>query len=176
MSNFINLQEDYKSEGIIMDEFQFQDNRPLLNSILTKPRGILSFLDEESKKSEGTSTEVLALMRSNLASDVVEVNTDGSFVLHHHGGPVTYRADNFIEKNRDLLSVDLIELMRQSRNTHLPTLFKNQMTKTGNIITDATNKNSNRLSIKDEKYKKKVINPSEEMPFFLPHLESNLNL
>jgi myosin heavy subunit len=143
-----------------MDEFQFQDNRPLLNSILSKPRGILAFLDDESKKSEGTTTEVLALMRANLPSEVVEVNTtDGSFILHHHGGPVTYRADNFIEKNRDILPVDLIQLMRQSRSTHLPTLFVNQMTKTGNIITDVTNKKSNRLSVKDEKYKKKVIHP-----------------
>ena len=54
--NFPFAQDDYKAEGIIMDDFQFQDNRPLLNVVLAKPNGILSFLDEQARNPEGNTS------------------------------------------------------------------------------------------------------------------------
>ena len=36
------------------------------------------------------------------------------FVIHHYAGQVTYNAEGFCERNRDLLFPDLIELMQSS--------------------------------------------------------------
>lgn len=36
------------------------------------------------------------------------------FVIHHYAGQVSYTAEGFCERNRDLLFTDLIELMQTS--------------------------------------------------------------
>ena len=47
-----------------------------------------------------------------------------SFVVHHYAGLVTYDVDNFVEKNKDILFVDLIELMKSSKNKFIQKLFQ----------------------------------------------------
>ena len=36
------------------------------------------------------------------------------FVIHHYAGKVSYTAEGFCERNRDVLFTDLIELMQSS--------------------------------------------------------------
>lgn len=69
----------------------------------------------------------------------VQVENDGTFVIHHSGGDVRYRAEDFLERNRDYLSADLITVMRKSTNTRLASIFINKMTKTGHVTSDPTN-------------------------------------
>ena len=38
------------------------------------------------------------------------------FVIHHYAGMVTYDVDGFVERNKDVLFDDLIELMQSSTN------------------------------------------------------------
>jgi myosin I len=37
-----------------------------------------------------------------------------TFTVKHYAGAVTYHSDQFCEKNRDILNVDLIEMMKSS--------------------------------------------------------------
>jgi len=37
-----------------------------------------------------------------------------TFTVKHYAGAVIYHSDQFCEKNRDVLNVDLIEMMRSS--------------------------------------------------------------
>ena len=37
---------------------------------------------------------------------------------------VTYDVDGFVERNKDILSIDLIELMKSSKNKFLQKLFQ----------------------------------------------------
>ena len=46
------------------------------------------------------------------------------FVIHHYAGEVTYDVEGFVERNKDVLFVDLVELMKSSRNTFIQQLFK----------------------------------------------------
>ena len=46
------------------------------------------------------------------------------FVIHHYAGMVTYDVDGFVERNKDILSIDLIELMKSSKNKFLQKLFQ----------------------------------------------------
>ncbi len=38
-----------------------------------------------------------------------------TFTVKHYAGPVNYQSEQICEKNRDLLSTDLIEMMQQSQ-------------------------------------------------------------
>lgn len=43
------MQQDYKEEGIRMNNFDFKDNRITLNAMLSKPDGLLAVIDEQSR-------------------------------------------------------------------------------------------------------------------------------
>ena len=47
-----------------------------------------------------------------------------SFVVHHYAGEVTYDVEGFVERNKDVLFVDLIELMKSSSSSFIQTLFQ----------------------------------------------------
>lgn len=66
---------------------------------------------------------------------------DGSLTIHHSGGSVHYRTDEFMDRNRDFLPVELIEVMRLSTNMRLSSIFINKMTKTGNVTMDSATTN-----------------------------------
>ena len=44
--------------------------------------------------------------------------------MDHYAGLVTYDVDNFVEKNKDILFVDLIELMKSSKNKFIQKIFQ----------------------------------------------------
>lgn len=68
----------------------------------------------------------------------LQVENDGSFVVHHSGGDVRYRMEDYTNRNRDFLSAELINVMRKSTDSRLVNIFLNQMTKTGNVTSDPT--------------------------------------
>ena len=45
------------------------------------------------------------------------------FVIHHYAGMVTYDAEGFCEKNKDVLFVDLIEMVKRSQSKLIQKLF-----------------------------------------------------
>jgi myosin-3 len=68
----------------------------------------------------------------------LQVENDGSFVVHHSGGDVRYRMEDYPNRNRDFLSAELINVMRKSTDSRLVNIFLNKMTKTGNVTSDPT--------------------------------------
>ena len=45
------------------------------------------------------------------------------FVIHHYAGMVTYDVEGFVDRNKDVLFIDLIELMKSSKNNFIQKLF-----------------------------------------------------
>ena len=45
-------------------------------------------------------------------------------MIHHYAGMVTYDVDGFVERNKDVLSIDLIELMKSSKKKFLQKIFQ----------------------------------------------------
>lgn len=56
------------------------------------------------------------------------------FAIHHFAGRVVYQADGFLEKNRNFLPPEVIQLMRQSQYDTIRFLFQCPITKTGNLF------------------------------------------
>jgi myosin heavy subunit len=49
-------------------------------------------------------------------------------VVNHYAGSVAYTINEFCEKNKDLLAVDLVQMMMKSKSKFFSQLFENQAT------------------------------------------------
>ena len=45
------------------------------------------------------------------------------FTIHHYAGMVNYDVDGFCERNKDVLFIDLIEMVKKSQSRLIQTLF-----------------------------------------------------
>ena len=55
------------------------------------------------------------------------------FAIHHFAGRVVYQAESFLDKNRNFLPAEVIQLVRQSQYDMIRFLFQCPITKTGNL-------------------------------------------
>ncbi|CAF3490687.1 unnamed protein product [Adineta steineri] len=135
-------------------DFTFYDNRPLLDMFLNKPVGILALIDEESrfpKASDYTLVDKLNANYSNsplyirskssfssnsqhsLSSSSSTLQSIPSFSIMHFNGLVQYDARGFLEKNRDYLAPEIIQVLRSSHVQLVSSLFQSPLTKTGTL-------------------------------------------
>lgn len=130
-------QQEYSNEGIPLNAISFNDNRPLLDLLLTRPMGLLSLLDEESHFPNATNSSLIDKFHNNLAprspSYIRPKGNNISFTIAHYAGRVSYDANNFLEKNRHFIPTSIIQLHRQSTLPLIRTLFGSPLTKTGNL-------------------------------------------
>ena len=70
-----------------------------------------------------------AHFEASASSNVGKNKGRGFFVVKHFAGDVTYAIDGFLEKNKDTLFSDLIDLMGSSKNSFIANLFPHQTSK-----------------------------------------------
>ncbi|CAK1601925.1 unnamed protein product [Parnassius mnemosyne] len=128
-------QQEYMAEGIPVDLVEFSDNRPVLDMLLSRPMGLLALLDEESRFPRSTDRTLIEKFHNNIKSKYyVRPKSDAvCFAIHHFAGRVVYQADGFLEKNRNFLPPEVVQLMRQSQYDIIRFLFQCPITKTGNL-------------------------------------------
>lgn len=127
--------EEYRVEGISLERITFTDNRPVLDMFLQKPIGILALLDEESRFPKATDSTLVEKFHKNIDCPHYERPKENdvypSFVISHYAGRVKYDATNFLEKNRDTLSPDIIHVLRSSDNRLVRTLMQHPLSGSG---------------------------------------------
>ncbi|KAI8438387.1 hypothetical protein MSG28_010933 [Choristoneura fumiferana] len=123
------------AEGVPVDLVEFSDNRPVLDMLLSRPMGLLALLDEESRFPRSTDRSLIEKFHNNIKSKYyVRPKSDAiCFAIHHFAGRVVYQADGFLEKNRNFLPPEVVQLMRQSQYDIIRFLFQCPITKTGNL-------------------------------------------
>ncbi|KAI5193168.1 Unconventional Myosin-Viia [Manis pentadactyla] len=121
-------QEEYDLESIDWLHIEFTDNQDALDMIANKPMNIISLIDEESKFPKGTDTTMLHKLNSKhkLNSNYVSPknNHETQFGINHFAGVVYYESRGFLEKNRDTLHGDIIQLVHSSRNKFIKQIFQ----------------------------------------------------
>ncbi|XP_066225342.1 unconventional myosin-VIIa isoform X2 [Saccopteryx leptura] len=121
-------QEEYDLESIDWLHIEFTDNQDALDMIANKPMNIISLIDEESKFPKGTDTTMLHKLNSQhkLNSNYIppKNNHDTQFGINHFAGIVYYESQGFLEKNRDTLHGDIIQLVHSSRNKFIKQIFQ----------------------------------------------------
>ena len=111
-------QEEYVRENIDWTFITFTDNQPVITLIEAKPIGILNLLDEECKMPKGDDRSWCAKLYSQLPQGDCflkpKFGADTSFIVQHFADKVIYRVDGFLEKNRDTVWEEQIDLLRRS--------------------------------------------------------------
>nr|XP_021499065.1 unconventional myosin-VIIb [Meriones unguiculatus]XP_021499071.1 unconventional myosin-VIIb [Meriones unguiculatus] len=120
-------QEEYLSENISWDYIHYTDNQPILDMLALKPMSIISLLDEESRFPQGTDVTMLQKLNGVHANNQFFLRPknihDTRFGIAHFAGEVYYQAGGFLEKNRDVLSTDILTLIHSSKNKFLREIF-----------------------------------------------------
>ncbi|KAI8325099.1 hypothetical protein GQ54DRAFT_255400, partial [Martensiomyces pterosporus] len=118
-------QEEYRKEELTNWTFiGFQDNQPCIDLIEGKPIGILSLLDEESRLEQGSDrTFTEKLYRQFDATKTMAVSasyfrkprfSNTAFTIKHYAHDVTYEGDGFLEKNKDTVPDEVLDLLCSS--------------------------------------------------------------
>ncbi|XP_068595561.1 unconventional myosin-Vc [Brachionichthys hirsutus] len=127
-------QEEYMKEDIPWTLIDFNDNQPVIDLIEAK-MGILDLLDEECLFPQGTDQSWLQKLFNYL-----EVNplfekprlSNEAFVIQHFADKVEYQCRGFLEKNRDTLYEELVDIMRVSKFPLLANFFQEEEQNSGN--------------------------------------------
>nr|CAD7430254.1 unnamed protein product [Timema monikensis] len=126
-------QEEYLKEEIEWKLIDFYDNQPCIDLIETK-LGILDLLDEECRVSmpKGTDSSWVEKLYSTCTKwkhfAKARFGTT-SFLIHHFADNVTYHSNGFLEKNRDTVMEDQINVLKNGQNKLIRKLFKENETK-----------------------------------------------
>ncbi|CAM9672640.1 unnamed protein product, partial [Phaeothamnion confervicola] len=109
-------QEEYKLEGIKWDF----DSIELIEN---KPTGVLALLDEQCLVPQSTDAKLASNLYRHLEGKhqrfrvTHELKVDYKFMVAHYAGEITYETEGFVEKNRDLLHQEGLDLLRSSTSS-----------------------------------------------------------
>ncbi|XAR67526.1 Myosin ATPase [Bertholletia excelsa] len=116
-------QEEYELEGVDWTKVDFEDNQDCLNLFEKKPIGLISLLDEESNFPKATDLTLANKLKQYLnPNPCFKGERGGAFSIRHYAGEVLYDTSGFLEKNRDPLHSDTLQLL-SSCSCWLPHLF-----------------------------------------------------
>ncbi|KAG5308478.1 MYO5B protein, partial [Acromyrmex insinuator] len=147
-------QEEYLKEDIEWTFIDFYDNQPCIDLIETK-LGILDLLDEECRMPKGSDASwAEKLYTKCIKSKHFEKPRFGTtaFLIHHFADLVQYETVGFLEKNRDTVIEEQVDVLRSSENKLLRRLFSEEDPKLAvphtrvkvstqkNVLTNAANK------------------------------------
>ncbi|KAM4706857.1 unconventional myosin-Vb isoform 2-T2 [Discoglossus pictus] len=121
-------QEEYMKEQIPWTLIDFYDNQPCIDLIEAK-LGVLDLLDEECKMPKGTD--------QNWAQKLYERHSSSqhfkkprmsniSFIVVHFADLVEYQCDGFLEKNRDTVYEEQINILKASKYQLVADLFQDE--------------------------------------------------
>lgn len=117
-------QDEYVKEEIPWTFIDFSDNQPCITLIEAK-MGILSLLDEESRLPAGSDESWIGKLYQNF--DTPQHNKffkkprfgGSSFIVSHYAMDVDYEVEGFIEKNRDTVPDELVEVLNETTSPFL---------------------------------------------------------
>jgi myosin-5 len=107
---FATVQEEYKNEGLNLDDIKYDDNSDVLELIEGK-LGIIKQLNEECVRPKGNDQAFVSkAVQSNKAVPCLiqkSTFTRIEFGIHHFAGAVIYKAQDFVIRNTDTLPSDM---------------------------------------------------------------------
>ncbi|KIH43310.1 hypothetical protein ANCDUO_26687, partial [Ancylostoma duodenale] len=112
-------QEEYEREELSWVRIDFHDNQPTIELIEGRP-GLIDYLDEQSKVVNGSDAAWLnritncATLKKNSQLQMPRIKST-KFIVKHFAAEVPYTVDGFLEKNKDAVSKQLLELVAKTK-------------------------------------------------------------
>ncbi|KAF2400442.1 hypothetical protein EJ06DRAFT_582273 [Trichodelitschia bisporula] len=120
-------QEEYEREQIQWTPIKYFDNKVVCDLIEErKPPGVFAALNDAcaTAHADPTAADQTFVQRLNaLSSNQHFQPRQGQFIIKHYAGDVSYAVTGMTDKNKDQLLKDLLQLVGQSGNRFLHTLF-----------------------------------------------------
>ncbi|GBG77578.1 hypothetical protein CBR_g24025 [Chara braunii] len=119
-------QAEYRKEEINWDDIDFVDNIDVLDLIEKKPGGIIALLDEACMFPKSTAESFASKLGSTFQSHRRFSRPKfkrTAFTIDHYAGQVEYRADLFLEKNKDYVVPEHQQLLHASKCPFVAALF-----------------------------------------------------
>ncbi|XP_060116282.1 unconventional myosin-Va isoform X6 [Heteronotia binoei] len=119
-------QEEYMKEQIPWTLIDFYDNQPCINLIEAK-LGVLDLLDEECKMPKGSDNSwAQKLYNTHLNKTALFAKprlSNKAFIIQHFADKVEYQCEGFLEKNKDTVYEEQIQVLKSSKLKILSELF-----------------------------------------------------
>ncbi|KAG7302890.1 hypothetical protein JYU34_012876 [Plutella xylostella] len=110
-------QQEYQKERLEWTHLAWNDNSPVIQLLSKKPVGILHLLDDESNFPRASDASFLEKCHYNHALNELYSRPRlgaNEFGIKHYAGQVWYNVEGFLDKNRDALRADVLELLCSS--------------------------------------------------------------
>ncbi|XP_038185510.1 unconventional myosin-Vb [Arvicola amphibius] len=152
-------QEEYMKEQIPWTLIDFYDNQPCIDLIEAK-LGILDLLDEECKVPKGTDqnwAQKLYERHSSSQHFQKPRMSNTAFIVVHFADKVEYLSDGFLEKNRDTVYEEQINILKASKFPLVADLFHDDKDSVPATST-AKNRSTSKINIRSSRPPMKVSN------------------
>ncbi|XP_071128910.1 myosin heavy chain, striated muscle-like isoform X1 [Mytilus edulis] len=128
---FVLEQEEYKKEGIQWEFINFGMDLQACIDLIEKPMGILSILEEQCMFPKADDKSLKEMLFSNhmgkspnfTKPGKAAKGANGDFELHHYAGIVPYNLKGWLDKNKDPINETVVQLLQQSKEHLVQTLF-----------------------------------------------------
>jgi len=116
----------------------YHDNQLILDLFLDKRLSLFALLDEESRFPQATDASLSTKLHKTLTNAYPDIyvppkNSGTSFLIRHYAGQVSYNVQGFLEKNRDSLPNNVLNMARNSGNFLIQDLFQCRLTRKGTL-------------------------------------------
>ncbi|XP_033833761.1 unconventional myosin-XIX isoform X1 [Periophthalmus magnuspinnatus] len=121
-------QEEYVSEGLEWSFVKYQDNQGCLDLIEGSPLSVFSLLNEESRLNRASDSQMFRVRLENELSENGSISWDRfskepHFTVAHYAGKVNYQIQGMVEKNKDPVPPELIDILQKSNSSLLHYIF-----------------------------------------------------
>ncbi|KAI8980265.1 P-loop containing nucleoside triphosphate hydrolase protein [Pilobolus umbonatus] len=123
-------QEEYIKEEIDWKFISFSDNQKCIEMIEAK-MGILSLLDEESRLPSGSDQGFCNKLYQNFSANNGYQDyfkkprfSNNAFTVAHYAHDVQYESEGFMDKNKDAVPEELLNLLQASKSLFLNTMIQ----------------------------------------------------
>ncbi|CAF9939484.1 class II myosin [Imshaugia aleurites] len=124
-------QEEYAREKIQWTPINYFDNKIVCELIEEKrPPGVFAALNDAcatAHADSGAADQTFVQRLNALSSNPHFQPRQGQFVIKHYAGDVNYAIEGMTDKNKDQLLKDLLNLVGESSNTFVHSLFPHQV-------------------------------------------------
>ncbi|XP_068125299.1 unconventional myosin-XIX isoform X2 [Hyperolius riggenbachi] len=141
VTHYLKVQQDeYAAEGLQWSFISYQDNQECVDLIEGSPISVFSILNEECRLNRSS---IASQLQSRFEKSLTQNKCFGwdrfsgtpNFIISHYAGNVSYLIDDMVEKNKDPVPPELLQLLQESSDGLLQKLFPSENNKPANVGT-----------------------------------------